>query len=224
MALHSAAERTSYRRFGIALTASFTILASAAVCNGQGLVVVDKAILESQVMLASGRQVGACGIRVRAPHSIGLQAVRTWDMTLYIARRGNAGIAIDATSYDTDKPGAKPEVRPAPTELSFTVTGNVRTFTAVRFRAAQTQGESLALISEKGAGQILTAFRAGTPVVVFFRPGGAETETIVVSGKSTLRTVDTFGQCIQYLEGAETGAPWPKNEPSSEAPAALQGK
>jgi hypothetical protein len=182
-------------------------------------VVVDNAILEPQVVLASGRQVGACGIRVRAPHSIGLQAVRTWDVTLYMARE-NAGIAIDASSYDTDKPGAKPEARPAPTELSFTITGNTRTFTAARFRAAQTEGGSLALISEKEAGQILTAFGAGIPVVVFFRPMGAETETIVVSGRSTLHKAETFGQCMQYLEGAKTGAPWPRSEASSDVPAA----
>src|ERR1700722_19624644 len=114
-------------RFAIALAASIGGLALASVCHGQGLVVVDDAVVEAQVVEGSGR-VGACGIRVRAPHSIGLQAVRTWDVTLYISKYDGAGLAVEASSYDLDRVGAKPAARPAPTELSFTITGGTRVF------------------------------------------------------------------------------------------------
>jgi hypothetical protein len=69
------------------------------------------------------------------------------------------------------------------------------------------------LISEKGAGQILTAFETGTPVVVVFRPKGTETEVVVVSGKTALHTVETFGQCLQHLRDAKTAEPWPEGTP-----------
>jgi hypothetical protein len=198
-------------RYGLALTASLGVLAVTGVCNGQGFVVVDNAVVEAQVVLGSGL-VGACGIRVTAKHSIGLQAVRTWDVTLYMGRQESPGIAVDASSYDVERVGAQREVRPAPTELSFTIKGTTRAFTAAAFRSSQTTGASLALISEKGAGQILTAFGTGVPVVVFFRPAGAETEAVVVSGKAAPHTAETFGQCIQYLRGAKTGESWPEGD------------
>jgi hypothetical protein len=192
------------RRFEIALTTCIALLTIANLSHGQGFVVADNAVVEAQVVQMSGL-VGACGIRVRAQHSIGLQAVRTWEVTLYAAMYDSVGIAVEASSYDSDMAGTKPAARPAPTELSFSITGGRRVFTAAAFRPSQTKGGALALLSDKGAGQIMTAFQSGVPVVMFFRPQGAETEIVVVSGKPKARTNDTWGQCLQYLRGAQQG-------------------
>jgi hypothetical protein len=201
------------RRFGFAFTAALGLLAAASLCHGQAFVVADSAVVEAKVVEEGSGLVEACGIRVKATHPIGLEAVRTWDLTLYLARSGSPGIAVDASSYDVAKVGAEPEARPAPTELSFIIRGTTQTFSAAAFRSSQTQGEALALIADKGAGQIMTALGTGIPVVVFFRPGGAETEVVVVSGKETLDTAETFGQCMQHLRGAKTEESWPETPP-----------
>lgn len=201
------------KRFGFAFTAALGVLAAASLCQGQGLVVADSAVVEAKVVAEGSGLVGACGIRIKATHPIGLEAVRTWDLTLYLARSGSPGIAVDASSYDVERVGAQAEARPAPTELSFIIRGTTQTFSAAAFRASEAQGGALALISAKGAGQIMTALGTGIPVVMFFRPGGAETEVVVVSGKESLHTAETFGQCMQHLRGAKTEESWPGTAP-----------
>jgi hypothetical protein len=185
----------------MALVAAVATVAASTFAHAQRVVVIDNATVDVQVVQGPGR-VAACGIRVKAPFAAGLQALRIWDITLYLAATGKStGIAVEASSYDVASAGAKADMRPAPTDIAFTIQGNLKVFTATAIRPSQTQGASLALIADKGAGQILTAMEAGTPVTVFFRPQDSDTEVVTVSGRMKPHGADAFGQCIQAMQG-----------------------
>jgi hypothetical protein len=177
------------------------VLVAGHAVSAQHVVVVNTAGIDIKVVRGSGR-VAACGIQVKAPYSVGLDAVRTWDLTFYLVSTGKStGIAVDALSYDVPTAGAKPEVRPAPTELAFSVKGNTEVFNATSVRPSQSEGASLAMIVAKGARQILAALETGTPVVVYYSPKGADTEVVIVSGTMKPGEADTFGQCFQAMKG-----------------------
>jgi len=106
------------------ISLTLAVLVAAHAVNAQHVVAVNTAAIDIKVVRGSGR-VAACGIQVKAPYSVGLDAVRTWDVTFYMAKTGKStGIAVDALSYDVPTAGARPEVRPAPTELAFSVKGS----------------------------------------------------------------------------------------------------
>jgi hypothetical protein len=161
---------------------------------------VDNATVDVQVMQGSGR-VAACGVRIKAPYTVGLDTVRTWEITLYVADwRTATGIAVDASSYDTSKTAAEPQMRPAPTELAFSVKGNNQVFSATEVRPSLRAGASVGLLKDKAAGQVLTALRAGTPVVVFFQPRDSDTEVVIASGSMQRSANDEFGHCLQAMQ------------------------
>jgi hypothetical protein len=90
-------------------------------------------------------------------------------------------------------------MRPAPTELAFSVKGNAEVFTTTEIRPSMTEVASLALLKDKGAAQILAAFETGTPVVVFFHPKDSATEAVIISGKQHPHSHVSLGQCIQAM-------------------------
>jgi hypothetical protein len=161
---------------------------------------IDDATVDVQVLQGSGR-VMACGVRIKAPYTVGLDTVRTWEVTLYVTDwRIATGIAVDASSYDTSKTAPEPQMRPAPTELSFSVKGNNQVFTATDIRPSPQAGASVGLIRDKQAGQIMTALRSATPVVLFFQPKDSETEVVIASGSMPRSANDAFGQCLQAMQ------------------------
>ncbi len=187
-------------RLSMLLTATLAIVAAPRASPAQAVVTIENAAVDIQVLQGSGR-VAACGVRIKAPYRVGSDTVRTWEVTLYLPDwRMASGIAVDASSYDTSTISAEPRMRPAPIELAFSVKGNPQVFTATDIHPSAKPGESLALLREKTAGQIMTALYTKTPVVVFFRPQNSETEVLIASGSMKPNALDGWGQCLQAMQ------------------------
>jgi len=195
----SGAQIMFLRRLAMVLSTTVAIAATSNDAHAQGVIVIDNAVLEVQPVQVAGR-VAACGFRIKAPHAMGVQAVRTWDVTLHLPDAGkDAGMAVNASSYDAPADGGPAMMRPAPTELAFSVKGNAQVFTATGIRPSKPEGASLALLKDRGAGQILAAFETGTPAVVFFHPKNSATEAVIISGKQDPHSDVSLGQCIQAM-------------------------
>jgi hypothetical protein len=187
-------------RLFMLLAVALVLMASPRNSRAQGVLTIEDATVDIQVVQGSGR-VGACGVRIKAPYRIGVDTVRTWEVTLYVPDWHIAsGIAVDAASYDTSKSKAEPQMRPAPVELSFSVKGNPQIFTATDIHPSERAGESLAMLRDKTAGQIMTAFYTKTPVVVFFRPQNSDTEVVIASGSMKPEAINDWGQCLQAMQ------------------------
>ncbi len=184
----------------VLLTATLAIVAASGASHAQGVVSIDNAAVDIQVVQGSDG-VAACGVRIRAPHTVGLDAVRTWEVTLYVTDwRVATGIAVDASSYDTSRTAAEPQMRPAPTELAFSVKGNPQVFTATDVRPSHRPGASLALLRDKTAAQVMTAMYTGTPLVMFFRPKNSETEVVIAAGSLKPHAIEGWGKCLQAMQ------------------------
>ncbi len=184
------------------LTAALLVAAATTVTRAAGVIVVDNALINVETVQVAGK-VAACGIRIKAPHRLADQSVRTWDFTLYLAQPDKSlELAVNASSYDVSTAGAAPVMRPAPTELAFTVSGNPKVYTATHIRPSQPDGASLGSLAGQGAGQVMTALKVGTPVVMFFRPRDSDTEAVIVSGAQNTQNDDSFGHCIQAMSQA----------------------
>ena len=176
-------------------------LLASAHASGQGVIGIDDAGLEVEILQDSGRFT-ACGIRVIAAHVEAAPTTRVWDVTLSLALDGNKGAAVvKGTSYDFPVPGGRPMPRPAPVEFAFSVQGDPRVIQATGTRPALTSpAASLAGVSdEMGFAAVLNALRNETPILIFFRPKGLDVEVLAVSGKLKPAENDALGQCLRGL-------------------------
>jgi hypothetical protein len=87
-----------FRQLALVLSTTVAVATTSSAAHAQGVIVIDDAVLEVQPVQAAGR-VAACGFRLKAPLATGVQAVRIWDVTLYLPEAGQgAGMAVNAAS------------------------------------------------------------------------------------------------------------------------------